>query len=277
MGDVEMAERGGVKEDQGPMLLRTVSKVDLSHIQIGIRWTEPLTSEFLRAVMAEGLGMVMFLYITVSMVLFRNGADSVGAAYPVTDASWAFGASIIVLVYSMAGISGANLNPAVTIGITVVKKITLQRCIAYVFAQMWGAYFGARIAKALRPHGGNAPWNYLQEGVNHNQAMLAEIMGTFCLVWVVMAAIDPGRGSKIIHLGPLAPLAIGMTVFALHLGMIGIDNCSINPARSFGTSLAFGDWSDHWIFWIGPITGGILAAVTYETIFKEFRGIGCFA
>jgi MIP family channel proteins len=248
-----------------------------SHIQIGIKWTEPLTSEFVRAVMAEGLGMVMFLYITVSMILFRNGTSGDGAPYPVTDASWAFGASIIVLVYSMAGISGANLNPAVTIAITVVKKITFQRCIAYVFVQMWGAYIGARIAKSLRPSGGSAPWNHLAEGVNVNQAMLAEVMGTFCLVWVVMAAIDPGRGTKIVHLGPLAPLAIGMTVFVLHLGMIGIDNCSINPARSFGTSLAFGEFPDHWIFWVGPITGGILAALTYEVIFKEFRGIGCFS
>jgi hypothetical protein len=90
------------------------------------------------------------------MILFRNGTSGDGAPYPVTDASWAFGESIIVFVYSMAGISSANLNRAVTISITIVKEITFQRYIAYVFAQMWGACIGASIAKSLRPSGGSA-------------------------------------------------------------------------------------------------------------------------
>jgi glycerol uptake facilitator-like aquaporin len=106
------------------------------------------------------------------------------------------------------------------------------------------------------------------------QALVAEFMGTFCLVWVVMAACDNNKHDKVPHLGPLAPIAIGMTVFVLHLGMIGIDNCSINPARSFGTSLVFGEWADHWVFWVGPMTGGLFAGAVYDLFSKDLHAGG---
>jgi aquaporin PIP len=263
------------KANQTETSVQIKHSIDLSQPEtqreIGVIVSEPITAEFLRACLAEFLATLLFLYITVSTILFRNGGDSNGNSYPVTDAAWAFGASILILVYSFAGISGANINPAVSFGLMIVKSISLTRCVAYTLSQCLGAYVGSAIAKIIGPDSSASPWNAVSEGTEANQALLAEIMGTFCLVWVVMSSVDDHRQTKIPHLGPLAPLAIGMTVFVLHLGMIGVDNCSINPARSFGASLAFGEWDDHWVFWIGPILGGILAGMCYELLFKEVQ------
>ena len=67
----------------------------------------------------------------------------------------------------------------------------------------------------------------------------------------------------------LAPFAIGVTVFLCHLVALPVDGCSVNPARSFGTSAVAGNWDDQWIFWVGPIGGGIIAAVVYETLLRD--------
>ncbi len=86
---------------------------------MGVIYTEPVTNEFVRACLAEFLATLMFLYITISTILLRNGSDADNNKYPVTDAAWAFGGSILILVYSFAGISGANINPAVSCGLLV--------------------------------------------------------------------------------------------------------------------------------------------------------------
>ena len=127
--------------------------------------------------------------------------------------------------------------------------------------------------------------------------------GTFVLVFTVFCAIDTERGDEVFHMPTLAPLAIGLSVTLMHFGMIGIDNCSINPgaslphrpradsrriptvsnqtdthapssprtptARSFGASAVAGIWTDHWLFWFGPMTGAICAAFMYELVFKS--------
>ena len=94
------------------------------------------------------------------------------------------------------------------------------------------------------------------------QGMGTEIILTFALVFVIFAtAVDP-KG-----LGKLAPIAIGLTVMADHLVGIPLTGASMNPARSFGPALVSATWDNHWIYWIGPIVGGISAAVFYKLVF----------
>ena len=83
-----------------------------------------------------------------------------------------------------------------------------------------------------------------------------------------LASADKKRREKSASLGPLAPLSMGMAYFALHLGMIHIDGCSVNPARSFGAANASNEWGDHWVFWVAPILGSLFGAVGYH-LFDE--------
>ncbi|MFC2006750.1 aquaporin [Chloroflexota bacterium] len=92
--------------------------------------------------------------------------------------------------------------------------------------------------------------------------MLLEAVITFALVFVVFATAMDSRG-----LGHLAPLVIGMTILVGHLVAIPFTGTSMNPARSFGPALVANVWMDHWIFWLGPLIGGGLAALIYEYIF----------
>jgi aquaporin TIP len=93
-------------------------------------------------------------------------------------------------------------------------------------------------------------------------ARVAEIVLTFALVFVVFAtAMDP-KG-----LGHLAPIAIGFTILVDHLVGVPLTGAGMNPARSFGPALVAGVWDNHWIYWVGPLIGGGLAAVVYEFIF----------
>ena len=97
----------------------------------------------------------------------------------------------------------------------------------------------------------------------------------FALVFVVFAATDAERAVSTAPLPILAPLSIGMIVFACHLVAIPIDGCSINPARSFGPALVAERWHNFWIFWVGPYTGALIASVMYELLFRT-RGMVSF-
>jgi MIP family channel proteins len=161
----------------------------------------------------------------------------------VTNISLCFGLTITILVYSFAGISGANINPAVTLGLAITRKMSLFRAVCYILAQLLGATIGAAMARHVSPEifdRYNGGVNFIGADVTVGGAFLAEFMGTFVLVFTVFCAIDTERGDEVFHMPTLAPLAIGLSVTLCHFGMIGIDNCSINPARSFGASAITG-------------------------------------
>ena len=96
---------------------------------------------------------------------------------------------------------------------------------------------------------------------------MTEITLTFALVFVVFAtAIDP-RGKAAI-----APVAIGLMVLVGHLFAVPLTGASMNPARSFGPALVGNDWADHWIYWVGPVSGALLAAITYQYVYLRNMG-----
>ena len=160
-----------------------------------------------------------------------------------------------------ANISGGHLNPAVTLALCSAGLISVPKSLMYIAAQLLGAIAGAALADAVTP-GSLLGYNAVSPNISAAQACGAEFLLTFVLVFVVFKSavdttMDPG----------FAPALIGFSVFAIHLTGITIDGTSVNPARSFGASVISGEWPNHWVFWVGPIAGGLAASL----VFKAFK------
>ncbi|TYJ20531.1 hypothetical protein E1A91_A08G001300v1 [Gossypium mustelinum] len=181
---------------------------------------------------------------------------------------------IFILVYCTAGISGGHINPAVTFGLFLGRKVSLIRAIMYMVAQCLGAICGCGLVKAFQKtyynnYGGGA--NELQSGFNKGTGLGAEIIGTFVLVYTVFSATDPKRNARDSHVPVLAPLPIGFAVFMVHLATIPVTGTGINPARSFGAAVIYNKekaWDDQWIFWVGPFIGAAIAAFYHQYILR---------
>ncbi|KAK9829737.1 hypothetical protein WJX72_007578 [[Myrmecia] bisecta] len=259
----------------------------LSPIEIGVKFIEPISGGLIKAVLAEFVCFILFLFFTIGTICFGchlpdinlAGQDSVVEVCALTaprvlTIATAFGLSIFVLVYASASFSGGHLNPAITLGFLITKKVTLLRAVLYWAAQITGGIIGVAFVKAVDKvafavaKGGT---NGLTALVDEGGGWLMETILTFALVFVVFAATDAARAENTAHLPVLAPMAIGFTVFICHLVAIPIDGCSINPARSFAAAVVYGKWNDMWIFWVGPFSGAIIAALTYELVFRPTR------
>lgn len=222
-----------------------------------------------RATVAEFIATLLFIFLGAGTVVVTGGVMNEGlTSARLVAIALAHGLAIALLVAATAKISGGHINPAVTFGALVTGKIDIAKAVMYVVAQLVGAIVGALLLKGVIPAAaqGNLGAHGLGAGVSAGGGLLAEIVLTFALVFVVFAtAMDP-KG-----LGHLAPAAIGLTVLVDHLLGVPVTGASMNPARSFGPALVAGAWDSHWIFWIGPLIGGGLAALVYEFLFLRRR------
>ncbi|KAL2239443.1 UNVERIFIED_CONTAM: Aquaporin PIP2-7 [Sesamum indicum] len=252
---------------------------------------EELTKwSFYRALIAEFIATLLFLYVTVLTVIgyksqtdIAHGGDECGGV-GILGIAWAFGGMIFILVYCTAGISGGHINPAVTFGLFLARKVSLIRALLYMVAQCLGAICGVGLVKAFQKsyynrYGGGA--NELADGYNKGVGLGAEIIGTFVLVYTVFSATDPKRNARDSHVPVLAPLPIGFAVFMVHLATIPITGTGINPARSFGAAVIYNKdkaWDDHWIFWVGPFIGAAIAAFYHQYILRAaaIKALGSF-
>ena len=212
-----------------------------------------------RAVIAEFIATLLFLYITVATVIgykhqtdaTASGADAACGGVGVLGIAWAFGGMIFVLVYCTAGISGGHINPAVTFGLLLARKLSLTRALLYMVMQCLGAICGAGVVKGFQQTlymgaGGGA--NSVNPGYTKGDGLGAEIVGTFVLVYTVFSATDAKRSARDSHVPILAPLPIGFAVFLVHLATIPITGTGINPARSLGAAIVYNRsnaWNDH--------------------------------
>ncbi|KAH6797694.1 plasma membrane intrinsic protein 2A [Perilla frutescens var. hirtella] len=241
---------------------------------------------FYRAIIAEFVATLLFLYVTVLTVIgykSQSAADECGGV-GILGIAWAFGGMIFILVYCTAGISGGHINPAVTFGLLLARKVSLVRAVLYVVAQCLGAICGCGLVKAFQKayyvnYGGGA--NELADGYSTGTGVAAEIIGTFVLVYTVFSATDPKRNARDSHVPVLAPLPIGFAVFMVHLATIPITGTGINPARSFGAAVIYGKdkaWDDQWIFWVGPFVGAAIAAIYHQFVLRAggAKSIGSF-
>ncbi|OIW05157.1 hypothetical protein TanjilG_02630 [Lupinus angustifolius] len=252
--------------------------------------TELRKWSFYRAVIAEFVATFLFLYITILTVIgyksqtdIAHGGDICGGV-GVLGIAWAFGGMIFILVYCTAGISGGHINPAVTFGLFLARKVTLVRALLYIVAQVLGAISGVGLVKAFQKgyynrYNGGA--NMLADGYSKGTGLGAEIIGTFVLVYTVLSATDPKRNARDSHVPVLAPLPIGFAVFLVHLATIPITGTGINPARSLGAAVIYNNekaWDDQWIFWVGPFIGAAVAAIYHQYVLRAHaaKALGSF-
>ncbi|KAF3787942.1 putative aquaporin [Nymphaea thermarum] len=230
---------------------------------------------FWRAGIAEFMATFLFLYITILTVMGVNrSSKNLCATVGIQGIAWAFGGMIFALVYCTAGISGGHINPAVTFGMLLARKLSLTRALFYMVMQCLGAICGAGVVKGYQrtlyeTNGGGA--NVVNPGYTKGDGLGAEIVGTFVLVYTVFSATDAKRSARDSHVPILAPLPIGFAVFLVHLATIPITGTGINPARSLGAAIIYNKahaWHDHWIFWVGPFVGAGLAALYHQIVIR---------
>ncbi|KDP43963.1 hypothetical protein JCGZ_05430 [Jatropha curcas] len=219
----------------------------------------------IKAALAEFISTAIFVFAGEGSGMAFNKLTDDGSSTPagIIMASLAHAFGLFIGVATAANISGGHVNPAVTFGAFVGGNITLLRGILYWIAQLLGSTVACLLLK-FSTHGMTTSAFALSSGVNVWNALVFEIVMTFGLVYTVYAtAIDPRKG----QLGTIAPIAIGFIVGANVLAGGAFEGASMNPAVSFGPALVSWDWTHHWVYWAGPLIGGGLAGLIYETIF----------
>lgn len=175
----------------------------------------------------------------------------------------AHGIGIMLGVWAAGRISGGHMNPAVTIATVVTGNIGLIRGVMYIAAQLIGAVLAIAVLNGVA-FDQNELGLHQVTGITQGQGLLIEIFLTFFLVWTVFAVAVDKRGNA-----AFAPLAIGFVIAVGHFVAIGRTGASMNPARSFGPAAFFGNFNQHWVYWAGPVIGGLLAGLIYVYFFGE--------
>jgi aquaporin-4 len=233
---------------------------------------------FWKAVLAELLGTMLLVFIGCAVCLdnLQKSAADQGMATAV-QISLAFGLAVATIVMGIGHVSGGHINPAVTVGMLVTRKITVIRACFYILVQFVGAIAGAGLLWLLHPQddrGGQFGRTMIGVGVTRVQAFLMEMVITFVLVFTIFASCDKHRSD----ITGSIPLTIGLSVTLCHLFAIKYTGSSMNPARSLGPAVLIGVTKNILIYIWGPIAGGVLAALLYDLVFaadaslQKFKG-----
>jgi aquaporin Z len=227
-------------------------------------WIRPLIAEFIGpfALVFIGVGSIMLAYTQG----FSDGGTLVMVAL-------AHGLAFGLMIAGAGHISGGHYNPAITISLWLGGRIGALKSVAYIIAQLAGAVVAALFLRYVFPEVVRNATDFGVPGVLHAGANPHVVVGrahgfvieailTFFLVFVFHGTVVDKRGA-----GAIAPLAIGLTV-TMDILMGGpLTGAAMNPARHFGPALVHGEWSDAWIYWLGPITGGAVASVIHNYVF----------
>ncbi|KAK4783456.1 hypothetical protein SAY86_007830 [Trapa natans] len=219
----------------------------------------------LKAALAEFISVLIFVFAGEGSGMAFNKLTDNGSTTPagLVAASLAHGFGLFVGVSVGANISGGHVNPAVTFGAFLGGNITLLRGIMYWIAQCLGSVAACLLLK-FATGGLETSAFSVSSGVSVWNAVVFEIVMTFGLVYTVYAtAVDPKKG----NIGIIAPLAIGFIVGANILAGGAFDGASMNPAVSFGPAVVSWSWTNHWVYWVGPLIGAGIAALVYDNIF----------
>ena len=216
---------------------------------------------------------------TLWLVLGGCGSAVLAAAYPELGIGFvgvaiAFGLTVVTMAYAIGHISGAHLNPAVSIGLWAGGRFEAKELPGYIIAQLLGGIAGAGIlymiatGKAGFELGGFASNGYGENspgGYSMLAALVTEVVMTFMFLIIIMGATH-SKAPK-----GFGGLAIGLGLTLIHLISIPVTNTSVNPARSTSQAIFAGGWAmdQLWLFWVAPIAGAILAGLVYKFISPE--------
>jgi MIP family channel proteins len=212
-----------------------------------------------RAVLAEGIGTFLFVLIGVGCIVLGG---LTGAPSPLLDVALAHGITLAVVVTAFAAISGGHINPAVTVGLWVNGTIGAAKAASYIVAQLIGAFLGAVVIRATF---GEEAWQTtgygkptMMAGIDPTIGLILEaIMTTLLVVAVFLTAVDP-RAAK------LGGLLIGLAIVGDILVIGPVTGAAMNPARWFGPAAASGDFTDAYVWTVGPVLGAIVVALLYR-------------
>ncbi|XP_070305129.1 aquaporin-4-like [Salvelinus sp. IW2-2015] len=214
---------------------------------------------------AEYLASLIFILLSLGSTINWAAESDNPPPADLVLISLCFGLAIATMVQCFGHISGSHINPAVTAAMVVTRKLSLAKGVFYLAAQCLGTITGAGLLYLVTPVSvrGGLGVTMVNPKLNVGQALLVELLITFELVFTVFATCDPKRSD----LNGSAGLAIGVAVAIGHLFAIPYTGASMNPARSFGPAVATMNFENHWVYWVGPILGGIMAAALYEYLF----------
>jgi aquaporin Z len=222
------------------------------------------------------------------LLAFTHPPLSVGAAVIAGDqignlgVAFAFGLSLLAMAYAIGPISGCHINPAVTLGLLVSKRIELNEAVRYWIAQVLGAIVAAGVLLIIAGArkggydagelglGANGYGDHSPGGFSLGGALLAEAILTAFLIFTVLAATD-----KLANVA-FAGIPIGLVLTLIHLVGIPITNTSVNPARSIGPALFVGGWAlvQLWLFIVAPLVGALIGAGVHMLLFKDASAVG---
>ena len=241
-------------------------------------------SPFVAEIVGTALLLLLGNGVVANVVL--KGTKGEGAGWIVITFGW--GMAVFVAVFSVAGASGAHINPAVTVGLAATGKFPWADVPLYVTAQMIGAALGTLLmwlhyrphfAATDDPEAKRAAFTTTPAIRSPVDNLISEIIGTFVLVFAILYLAGPtvaGPGGTAGGLGALDALPVGLLVFAIGLALGGTTGYAINPARDLSPRIvhallplsdkADSDWGYAWIPVVGPLVGGILAAGAYDLL-----------
>jgi aquaporin Z len=217
---------------------------------------------------------------TFWLVFGGCGSAVLDAAFPqlgigFLGVAFAFGLTVLTMVYTIGHVSGAHLNPAVSVGLAVGKRFPWSEVIPYIVVQVVGAVAASAVLYVIASgkegfslSGGFASNGYAAHspgGYSLLACFVAEVVLTFFFLLVIHGATDTRVP------GGFAGIAIGLSLTLIHLVDIPVTNASVNPARSTGPALFVGGWAlaQLWLFWVAPIIGGALGGLVYNGLFEE--------
>ncbi len=213
---------------------------------------------------AEFIGTAVLVFFAVGTAVFGIAPGLQGDL----GVALAFGFVLLALCYTFGAISGCHVNPAVTLGFLVSKRLSVQDAVAYWIAQFLGALLGASLLKLMVSSfgkvkdqtGGLGTNSYNNGHISMGGAFVLEIILTFFFVFVVLKVTEKASSAP-----ALAGLAIGIALATCHLVGVPLDGTSVNPARSFGPAIFEGGKALHqlWLFIVAPLVGGLVAAGLY--------------
>jgi len=215
---------------------------------------------------------------TLWLVFGGCGAAVMAAAFPTLGIGFvgvalAFGLTVLTMAFALGHVSGAHLNPAVSIGLVVARRFPAAELPAYIIAQVLGGIAGSGLLYLIASGtqnfslaNGFAANGYAEHspgGYDMGACLAAEVILTFMFVMIILGATDKRA------LPGFAPIAIGLGLTLIHLISIPVTNTSVNPARSTAPAIFVGGWAlrQLWLFWVAPILGGALAGAVY-TVFE---------
>jgi aquaporin Z len=222
---------------------------------------------------AEAIGTFWLVFAGIGSALISAAFPQLGIGF--LGVALAVGLTVLTMAYAIGHISGAHLNPAVTVGLAAGRRFPRDQILPYIVAQVAGGIVAAVLLYAiLSDHPGFDPGKgFASNGYGAHSpdnyglfaCFLTELLFTAMFLVIIMGATH-GKAPA-----GFAPIAIGLGLTLIHLATIPITNCSVNPARSTATALFGGGWAlgQLWLFWVAPIIGGALGGYGYHWLSAE--------